>query len=119
MDAPNPLNPPPGLLFLPGMIVGTPAALALLQQYNLHPIRLLARHLSGDWGEISQDDAEANLEAIDQEGRILSCYVMSARERLWIITERDRSVTTLLRPSDYQPAFSSSGDAHVHSMSSL
>lgn len=90
----------PGPLFSPGEIVGTPAALAVLRQHNLHPIRLLARHLHGDWGEVSADDANANGDALANEGRILSCYVMPAGERLWVITECDRSVTTILLPGE-------------------
>lgn len=90
-----------GLLFSPGEIVGTPAALAVLRQYNLHPIRLLARHLHGDWGEVSPEDAAANRDAVANEGRILSCYVLPTAERLWVITECDRSVTTIMLPGEH------------------
>lgn len=98
-DAPSPQPRSP--LFPLGDIVGTPGALALLRQYNLHPVRLLARHLHGDWGEVCAEDAAANCEAVTNEGRILSCYVMPGGERLWVITECDRSSTTMLCPDEH------------------
>jgi len=93
--------PAPQPLFPLGDIVGTPGALALLRQYNHHPVRLLARHLHGDWGEVCAEDAAANCEAVTNEGRILSCYVMPGGERLWVITECDRSSTTMLCPDEH------------------
>lgn len=85
-----------GLLFSPGLIVEIPNALTILRQYNLHPIRLIARHLNGDWGDVSSEDSAANQDALANGGQILSCYVMPGGERLWVITEADRSVTTIL-----------------------
>lgn len=95
--SPIPVSP----IFDLGEICCTPGALALLKQHNLHPIRLLARHLQGDWGEVAPDDASANTEAVSNEGRILSCYVMPSGERLWVITECDRSITTILLPNEH------------------
>ncbi|TVT54260.1 MAG: hypothetical protein FHK80_16550 [Azoarcus sp. PHD] len=89
-----------GLLFSPGLIVETPGALAILHQYNLHPIRLIARHLSGDWGDVSSEDSAANQYALANGGQVRSCYVMAAGERLWVTTESDRCVTTIMLPSE-------------------
>jgi hypothetical protein len=61
----------------------------------------LARHAAGDWGELSAEDAAQNDEALrDGDGRLFSAYA-AGNSRFWIITEADRSVTTILRPEDY------------------
>jgi hypothetical protein len=60
----------------------------------------LNRHASGDWGDVCQDDAELNNEALKQGDRLLSVYGPKDRQ-FWIITEADRSVTTVLMPEDY------------------
>ena len=60
----------------------------------------LIRHASGDWGEVCKDDAALNNEALKQGDRVLSVY-RSGETRFWIITEADRSVTTILMPEDY------------------
>jgi len=66
----------------------------------------LLRHAAGDWGEVSEEDRDANDMAITQQGaaRVMSVWQIETpcggRPRLWIITEADRSVTTLLLPSD-------------------
>lgn len=62
---------------------------------------LLARHVSGDWGELNLERSLANESAIRNGERILSVYRLRTGERVWIITEADRSATTLLLPSDY------------------
>jgi hypothetical protein len=63
--------------------------------------RALQRHINADFGEMSDDDRAANQRAVDQGGeRIFSAYETS-RGRVWIITEADRSATTILFPSDY------------------
>ncbi len=61
----------------------------------------LARHKAGDWGDVTLGDGRANNSAVDHEGRILSAYKFQDGRRLWIITEADRSVTTLLLPEEY------------------
>jgi len=61
---------------------------------------LLERHRSGDWGDLCAEDAEANDAAVKHGGRLLSSYKVG-EEVVWIITESDRSVTTLLLPEDY------------------
>ena len=60
----------------------------------------LARHASGDWGTVCKDDAAQNDEAITDGDRLLSAYPSNAGT-FWIITEADRSVTTVLMPEDY------------------
>lgn len=84
-----------------GQIVATPAALALLEEYQVSPLDLLARHVSGDWGELPAEDAALNDMALKLEGRLLSSYPIAANTKIWVITERDRSVTTVLRPEEY------------------
>jgi hypothetical protein len=81
-----------------GMVVATRGALELLAQSG--PLPLLRRHQQGDWGEVGAEDWRANDDAVKHGGRVLSAYTV-AGERLWIITEADRSVTTLLLPSEY------------------
>jgi hypothetical protein len=88
-------------LFPGGQLFATPAALALLQRLGVSPFFLFARHLHGDWGDIGEDDAHANQEALASGQRLLSRYDLPADSVLWIITETDRSVTTVLLPEDY------------------
>lgn len=88
------------LLFPLGQIVATPGALALLTETGTHPVRLLARHQTGDWGNVPPEDARENALSVKRGFRILSSYPVGD-DRVWIITEADRSVTTLLLPEDY------------------
>jgi len=87
--------------FLLGQIVATPGALDLLDRTATNALALLQRHQRGDWGDVHEDDARANAEAVVLGFRILSSYTLGAGERLWLITEADRSVTTLLLPAEY------------------
>ena len=62
------------------------------------------RHMTGDWGDLEPEDAKMNDEALSNDkGRLFSAYIYPPYEeiRIWIITEEDRSVTTILFPSDY------------------
>jgi hypothetical protein len=89
-------------LFPAGQIVATPGALALLEQANKTPLEFVSRHLRGDWGDdLCQDDKTENELSLKQGFRLLSSYKVTESEKLWIITEADRSVTTLLLPSEY------------------
>ena len=72
----------------------------LAEAHAVDLLPLLIRHRSGDWGDVCADDARANREALDTGLRILSAYDTAAG-RLWIITEADRSATTVLLPSEY------------------
>jgi hypothetical protein len=88
-------------LFPLGQIQASPGALDLLDRAEVNAEDLLLRHQQGDWGSVSTDDAEANIHAIIDGSRILSSYELLNTERLWIITEADRSATTLLLPEEY------------------
>lgn len=88
-------------LFPFGQIVATPGALALLEEANRSPVEFLSRHLRGDWGDLCPEDKTENELSLKHGFRLLSSYPVTEREKLWIITEADRSVTTLLLPSDY------------------
>lgn len=95
---------PPSPAFSLGNVVATPGALNLLEALNIHPVQLLERHARADWGDLCAEDREANQLALHQGGRLLSVYRVtpaSPGTRVWIITEADRSVTTLLLPSEY------------------
>ncbi len=83
-------------LFALGSIVATPDALRLLADTGKTVVEYLRRHENGDWGDLCEEDRLANQEAVDCGYRILSCYHPVPGARLWIITEADRSVTTLL-----------------------
>jgi hypothetical protein len=90
-----------------GVIVATGGAIDLMVRGRMDPAKLLHRHRHHDWGDLSSDDAAANDAAVAHEGdearqgRVLSCYTSAGGERLWIITESDRSATTLLLPEEY------------------
>ena len=89
-------------LFSLGRLVATPAALALLAGAVKSPAELLARHQSGDWGDVPPDDARENELSVLQGFRILSSYQLGeGGERVWIITEADRSPTCILLPEEY------------------
>ena len=98
---PSTIRTPSRCLFALGNVVATPGALDLLDRAATNAAELLQRHQSGDWGNVPPDDAEENLHAIQYGGRLLSSYKLNGNEKLWIITEADRSVTTLLLPQEY------------------
>jgi hypothetical protein len=64
-------------------------------------MKALRRHASGDWGEVGTEDWEANEESLREGARLLSVYSTSAGVKFWIITEADRSATTVLLPDEY------------------
>lgn len=84
-----------------GQFVATPAALVALDFAHLDPLELVARHLNGDWGDVSDDDWKTNDEALTLGERVISAYKLPTNTKVWLITEADRSVTTLLLPSEY------------------
>ena len=65
------------------------------------PDTYLARHANGDWGEVDEHDRRANEHALEHGLRVLSAYTLRTGERIWIITEADRSTTTILLPAEY------------------
>jgi hypothetical protein len=88
-------------LFTVGRIVATPGALALLEEAQKSPSEFLSRHLRGDWGDLCQEDKTENELSLKHGFRLLSSYPITDTDSLWIITEADRSVTTLLLPAEY------------------
>lgn len=88
-------------LFSLGQIVATPGALEALEKAQQAPMEFLARHVRGDWGDVSEEDAEANEQSLKDGSRILSSYRTKLGEKLWIITEADRSSSCLLTPNEY------------------
>ncbi|WP_420993626.1 hypothetical protein ACKI2N_015705 [Cupriavidus sp. 30B13] len=87
--------------FAPGQVLATPAALAALAQANVTPQSLLRRHLCGDWGDLDELDHQQNNFALAMSARLLSSYALPGGGKVWVITEADRSVTTVLLPEDY------------------
>ena len=83
-----------------GKVVATPGALKLLLDTGGHPFEYLARHATGDWGELCAFDRRQNEIALREGLRVLSSYPVG-RECVWIITEADRSITTILLPEEY------------------
>ena len=88
-------------LFPLGQVVATPGALATLGLAGVAPEVLLSRHSHGDWGDLCEADRQMNAEALSAGERLLSAYALPDGTRIWIVTEADRSATTLLLPQDY------------------
>ena len=86
-------------MFPLGEIVATAHAMATLAHTDMQPA--LQRHVNGDWGEVEEDDREANERSLLHGDRLLSVYRSSKGVKFWIITEVDRSATTVLLPEDY------------------
>jgi hypothetical protein len=84
-----------------GRIVATPGAVAALASAGQHPHEFLSRHRQGDWGEVPEEDRQENEWSLREGFRMLSVYHTRLGERIWLITEADRSATTLLLPSEY------------------
>jgi hypothetical protein len=84
-----------------GNIVLTVGAVAALEQAGQTPEQLLARHSFGDWGEADPDDWMKNDDALQNGLRLLSCYRLRDNTKVWVITEWDRSSTTILLPEEY------------------
>ena len=94
-------NPEPQGKFELGQIVGTLGAVEAFERTGQNPVEFLTRHWTGDWGDLEEEDKEENEFSVDRELRILSAYHLSDGTRVWIITEADRSTTTLLLPGEY------------------
>lgn len=82
-----------------GQIVATPNALDSIPPDEIQGA--LARHVRGDWGTLDVEDWNANEQALLHGGRLFSAYHSTQNIKFWIITEHDRSVTTVLLPEDY------------------
>jgi hypothetical protein len=87
--------------FALGQTVITPGAAEALQLAGQTAIEFLRRHVAGDWGELSGDDIKENELSLEQGFRLLSRYQTTKGEWFWIITEADRSATTILLPIEY------------------
>ena len=90
-----------GARFALGQVFITPGAQEALDVAGQTPAEFLCRHLICDWGEVSTEDAEENELSLREGYRLLSAYRTSAGTRIWIITESDRSSSTVLRPDEY------------------
>jgi len=91
-------------LFSLGRVVGTPAAITALAEVGVAPLSLVARHVQGDWGAISPNDAEQNRTAIVRGSRILSAYPIGPDPwpaKIYVITEPERRHTTVLLADEY------------------
>ena len=101
--------------FALGQLVATPGAMELLEQTGFSALALVSHHVHGDWGDCCDEDKATNEAAVRQRMRVMSVYRLvdvktllqtpqdkrSSLPTLWIITEADRSATTLLLPSEY------------------
>lgn len=83
-----------------GQVVATPNALGFLASRSLTPMLFLERHAAGDWGDVCEEDREMNEISLRNHYRLVSVYKIGD-EAIWIVTEADRSVTTVLLPEDY------------------
>jgi hypothetical protein len=90
-----------GIKFSPGSIVATPGALAALEASGADPMAYLVRHTTGDWGDLDEHDRRENELSLLHGLRLLSAYTLNSGTKIWIITEADRSVTTVLLPAEY------------------
>lgn len=88
-------------LFPLGQVVATQGALAALETTDQSPIEFIGRHMAGDWGELDPFDIEQNNLAVAGGSRLLSAYRLSDGTKVWVITEWDRSATTILLPEEY------------------
>lgn len=84
-----------------GQIRSTPGALSALEEAGQTPSEFLARHESGDWGDVCSEDWQENELSLREGFRLLSSYHLSTGVKIWVITEADRSATTMLLPEEY------------------
>jgi hypothetical protein len=87
--------------FTLGQIGATPGALEAFERTGQNPLEYIARHWTGNWGELDDEDKEENEFSVEKGLRILSAYNLSDGTRVWVITEADRSATTILLPEEY------------------
>lgn len=88
-------------LFTLGQTVATPGALEELIAAGQSPAEFLDQHVRGRWGDLCEDDRQANDDAVRHGDRILSAYRTSQGVKIWIVTESDRSSTCILLPEEY------------------
>ena len=84
-----------------GQVVATPGAVDALEKANQSATEFINKHVVLDGGELDEEDQQTNEDAVENGDRILSNYLLKDGTKIWIITEADRSATTLLLPSEY------------------
>ncbi len=84
-----------------GALFVTPGALRALEEAGQDPWEFLRRHQVGNWGELCKEDAQENELSLRKGFRLLSAYTTRRGVKIWVITEADRSATTLLLPEEY------------------
>jgi len=87
--------------FALGQVVMTPGAAEAFAASGEDPLPFLARHQRGDWGTVSPEDVAENELSVAQGFRVLSAYTLNDGTRIWVLTEADRSATTILLPAEY------------------
>jgi hypothetical protein len=85
--------------FTLGQLVATPGVLELVTHAEI--TQCLDRHICGDWGDVDDEDRAANEQALINRLRLVSVYQSASGTKFWIITEHDRSSTTVLLPAEY------------------
>jgi hypothetical protein len=88
-------------LFPLGQVVATPGALSALEEAGQTPEEFLARHVTGDWSMLPEEDKQENDLSVTRDLRILSAYILKTGVKIWLITEADRSATSFLLPEEY------------------
>jgi hypothetical protein len=94
-------EPIPKALFELGQIVVTPGAIEAAQEIGRHPVQFIARHAEGKWGDLPEEDVAENELSLERGYRLFSAYKFESGHKFYVITEWDRSVTTVLLPSEY------------------
>jgi hypothetical protein len=84
-----------------GAVVATSGVLEVLGNLEVSPSHLVERHAAGDWGDVPSEDARENEYGLKHGFRVISSYPLPSGERIWVITEADRSSTCLLLPREY------------------
>lgn len=90
-------------LFEMGHTVATAGAMALLEERDQQHLlqSVIHRHIYGDWGDVCDEDWRANEQALQDGERLVSIYQVDSDLTLWVITEADRSQTTVMLPEEY------------------
>jgi len=84
-----------------GAVVATPGAIKVMEESGQTPDFFLDQHVSGNWGIVDQEDWKLNDQALKDGDRLLSAFLTLRGEKLWVITEADRSSTCCLLPEEY------------------
>ena len=84
-----------------GKLVATPGALDALKESEEDAMFFITRHATGDWGVVGEEDQRRNDQALRDGTRLFSAYILRSGVRIWVITESDRSATTVLLPDEY------------------